>query len=99
MSTKQIQYFKEGEEVVLLSKSVPLQHGDTEILLATLNVKLFTCPHCGSLLRNSMNTNAYYLSIYVKGDCCTPWHQDALRKKHKRSTRSFESLMKYPSSY
>ena len=99
MSTKQTQYFKEGEEVVLLSKLVPLQDGDTEILLATLNVKLFTCPHCARLLRNSANTNAYYLSIYVKGDCCTPWSQDILRKKHEPSTRSFKSLIEYPTSY
>jgi len=99
MSTKQIQYFKEGEEVALLSKSIPLQDGDTEILLATFNVKQFTCPHCGSLLRNSTNQNAYYLSIYVKGECCTPWSQDALRKKHEPSTRSFKSLIEYPTSY
>lgn len=96
---KQTQYFRVGEKVTLTSKSRPEFNGDAVVLIATLGLAMFTCPHCNTPLKNSKNQSVYYLSVFAPNDCCIPWSQDALMKKYKRATKSFADLMKDPGGH
>ena len=84
--------FEVGEEVILVSKKYPELNGDAVVIKIVSN-ETSRCPHCENLIQYDVE-NGYHLSIKSKTDCCTTWHESALRKKHKGSDFSFDEMMK-----
>lgn len=89
--------FKACEEVVLQSKTHPHLNGDRVVIRdPIMNGDIYLCPHCGTTFKLKASEKfAYFLDIPPPDDCCKPWYESALRKKHKPSDfQSFDEMIK-----
>jgi len=88
-------YFKVGEEAILKSDNQPEKNGDCTIIFPVAPGDDYKCPHCGEsgrLILGARQRAGYFLNIPSGNNCCAPWGQKSLRKKHKPG-ESFDSLM------